>query len=308
MKNVLITGITGFVGAHLAKKLMNDYNVVGIGQDMKPMTALSLLGIDKKVSYVNGDICNINLVRRVLADYNIDIVYHLAAQAIVSIGKKDPMNTFNVNCMGTASILEACRQLDNLKSIVVVSTDKVYGEGLERKENDKLEPKGIYEISKLAGEIIGRGFYYNYNLPIVITRACNIYGECDLNRRIIPNTIIDLKNNKPPLIFKNDESLREYIYVDDVVDAYLMLGNIIDKTKGEVFNIGSGETIGQEELVKKIIKISGKNIEPIYKEKQKVFLEIYQQNINSEKIRSLLGWKPKYNLETGLKRTWNNWK
>ena len=308
MKNILITGVSGFVGAHLAKKLLNEYNVVGIGQDMKPKTTMKLLVIEDKIAYINGDICNTNLIRRVLADYNIDTIFHLAAQAIVSIGKKDPLNTFNVNCMGTASILEACRQVDSLKSIVVVSTDKVYGEGLGKTEDDKLEPKGIYESSKLAGEIIAGSFYYNYDLPIAMTRACNIYGECDINKRIIPNTIISIKNGVSPLIFKNDDSLREYIYVDDVVDAYSLIGNNIDKSKGQVFNVGSGNTIGQEELVKKIIEVSGVKIKPDYKEKTTSFLEINQQDLNSDKLRKTFGWKPKFNLEAGLKRTWNNWK
>jgi CDP-glucose 4,6-dehydratase len=186
----------------------------------------------------------------------------------------------------------------------------VFGEGLDRKEDDVLNGKGIYETSKICEDYIARSFYNVYSLPIVVTRASNIYGEGDNNSRIIPNTIRDLKTGTPPIIFKEqkgNESLREYIYVDDVCDAYMKLIENIPITKGEVFNIGGHAVATQEEIVLKLISISGKGVKPYYKDKPKGLFEIHKQTVNSDKIKKVLKWAPKYNLDTGLKRTWDMW-
>jgi CDP-glucose 4,6-dehydratase len=306
-ENVLITGVDGFKGAHLTKKLLEKYNVVGLMHDHRPITTLTLLGLDNKITKIYGDICDRDLIKRILADYNIKRVFHLAAQAIVSVALKDPLTTFKVNCLGTATLLDACRDL-NLTSINVISTDKTYGEGMERKETDVLDSRGIYETSKAAMDYIGRSFFYVYGLPVIVTRACNTYGEYDLNKRIVPNTILALKSNEQPIIFRGEKSIREYVYVDDVSDAYITLSEHINRTKGEIFNVGSGSVISQEDLVKKIIEISGKRVEPKYLEKSKDLFEIFQQTVNTEKIRNMIGWKPKFDLNMGLKRTWDNWR
>jgi CDP-glucose 4,6-dehydratase len=306
-ENVFVTGADGFVGAHLCKMLLErGYNVVGLVHDHKPMTTLDYLGVRDKIVSVYGDICDREMMKRIISDYQVKRVFHLAAQAIVSIAQKDPLNTFKVNVEGTACILDACIGMD-LKSILSVSTDKVYGEGMNRVEEDKLNAKGIYEVSKVCMDCVSRCYSKIYDLPLVVSRACNIYGEYDPNRRIIPNTILDLKNNKSPLIFKNDDSIREFIYVEDVCDAYIFLSENIDKTAEKAFNVGSGSVHKQDEVVKLCIKVSGKNIEPVIKEKKTGIYEIYQQTVDSTKIRKL-GWKPKYNLESGLAKTWQNWK
>jgi len=307
-ENILITGACGFVGAHLVKRVLEDGdNVIGLStKDYRPVSTLSLLGLRDKITMVYGDVCDTELIRRVLTEYYIDRVYHLAAQAIVGVALKDPYLTYKVNVLGTASLLEACRNVGKLKSIQITSTDKIYGEGLDRKETDMLNAKGIYETSKICMDYVGRSFYNVYQLPIITTRACNIYGEYDLNRRIIPNTVRALKSNQSPIIFKNDNSIREYIYVGDVCDAYVYLGKNADKTVGEVFNIGSGCSATQEEVVRKLIEISGKNITPTYVDKPKDLFEIFQQTITSEKIKKI-GWAPKFNLDRGLKRTWEKW-
>ncbi len=307
-KRVFITGIAGFVGAHLAKNLLSKgHEVVGLIHDYRPTTTLSLLGLANKVTLVQGDVGNKDLMRQVLAKYYIQDVYHLAAQAIVAVALKDPFSTYEINCLGTASILGACKDV-GVRAVLAASTDKAYGEGLDKTETSSLEPKGIYETSKTCMDYIARGFFYTYELPVVRSRACNIYGEYDLNKRIIPNTVMDLKNDRPPVIFKNDKSLREYIYVDDVCEAYIMLVENIEKSQGEAFNVGTGEVTGQEELVKQIITTSGKNIEPTYRDKPSSLFEIYQQSINSDKIKGGFNWQPRFTLSEGLKRTWERWK
>jgi len=305
MKTVFLTGISGFVGAHLAKKLVErGYNVVGLTRDFSTKKTLDMLGVQDRVTLVYGDILDQNVLKRAMADYNAEYVFHLAAMSIVSTAMKVPAETFKVNCVGTANLLDACKELGIAKSILVTSTDKVYGEGLDRKETDPPNAVGIYERSKIAEETVAAAFRDIYNLPVVMSRACNIYGEFDTNRRIVSNTMRALRNNEKPLIFKNDNSLREYIYVEDVCDALVLLAENVDKTKGEVFNIGTGESVSQEQMVKKIIAVSGKKIEPVYAERDKKFYEIERQTINSEKIRRAFGWKPRFTLDEGLKRTW----
>jgi len=304
---VFITGVDGFIGAHLARKLLDKgCEVVGLMHDYKPVTTLTLLGLANRVTLIQGDICDGQLIRRILTEYYIQDVYHLAAQAIVAVALKDPVTTYKVNCLGTVTVLDACKDVD-VRGVLVASTDKVYGEGLDKAETDKLEAKGIYETSKICLDYIARTFYHLYPIPVVISRACNIYGEYDLNKRIIPNTVLALKNNQAPLIFKNDKSLREYIYVEDVCGAYIMLMENINKTKGEAFNVGTGDVVEQEELVKKIIQLSGKNIEPLYVDKPKGLFEIYRQSINCQKIRKQFNWRPHFTLSEGIKRTWERW-
>lgn len=302
--NVLVTGVGGFVGSHLAKALLKKgYNVVGLTRDHNTRRTLHKLSIDNDVILVYGDIIDKDLLKRILTQYKIEMVFHLAGVTIVSSALKTPAEAFKVNCYGTACLLEACRDVGSVKAMLATSTDKVYGEGLDRIEDSSLDAEGIYENSKVAMERVVKSFICSYKMPIVTTRACNIYGEFDINRRIVPNTVRDLLANKKPLIFKNDDSLREYVYVEDVCDALILLNENIEKTKGNVFNIGTGDVLGQDELVKKIIAVSGKNVEPEYVDKP-FLVEIHKQSLNNNKLRKM-GWKPRYSLEQGLEKTWN---
>lgn len=303
MSNVYVTGASGFVGAYLCKKLIEDgHNVIGLIRDLKKESTLNDLGIINKMEIVIGNVCNKELHRRVFSDYNIDTVYHLAAQAIVSTAIKNPYDTFKVNCLGTVALLDACKEF-NAKAILIVSTDKIYGEGTNKKEDDGFNAFGIYDCSKVTEEFAARSFYYAYNMPIVISRACNIYGAYDHNARIIPNTIRKLKAGERPIIFRGVEGLREYIHVEDAVEAYISLVDNIEATKGDVFNIGSEESLNQEDMVNTIIKISKTGIVPVYKTKESIG-EIDSQTLDCAKIKKILGWKAKHTILEGLKKTW----
>ncbi|MBI5331967.1 MAG: GDP-mannose 4,6-dehydratase [Candidatus Aenigmarchaeota archaeon] len=303
-ERAFVTGITGFVGSHLAKALLDrGYEVVGLTRDFNKNKGLYKLGIDGRVVLVNGDLCDKDLLKRILTQYNIKKVFHMAAVSIVSAALKSPAETFKTNCYGTACLLEACKDIGT-SSVLVASTDKVYGEGMNRKENESLDAEGMYECSKTSSEKAAKAFAHCYKMPIVVSRACNIYGAFDVNSRIVPNTVKAIINGKVPLIFKNDDSLREYIYVEDVCDALILLTENIEKTKGEVFNIGTGDVVGQEEMIRRIIKASGKNTKPDYVDKP-VLVEIHQQSLDSSKIRNMFGWKPKHSLDQGLKKTWD---
>jgi nucleoside-diphosphate-sugar epimerase len=305
-KIAFVTGISGFVGGHLAKKLIErGYDVVGLSRDFSTKKTLDMLGIGDKVTLVYGDVLDRRVIQRTIAEYRPEIIFHLAGMTIVGTALKLPTETFMINCVGTANMLEVCRDLNVCKSILVASTDKIYGEGFDKTEDDVLEAEGIYENSKIAMERVVKAFISVYNLPVVVSRACNIYGEFDTNMRIVPNTLAKIRARQNPIIFEGEDSLREYIYVEDVCDALILIAENIEKTRGQAFNIGTDEVIGQEDMVKKIIQASGKNVSPEYAPKPAYIMkEIHQQSLNSDKIRKMFGWKPKYSLAEGLKKTW----
>ena len=293
-KRILVTGSNGFVGTYMMSYLQKESIYChGVVRDvkLKPFYIFSI-----------GDVCDYRFCERVINTNDIDVVIHLAAHAIVGQAARSPIGAFRTNIQGTWNILEASRVLGNLDCILIVSTDKVYGEQMNAKEDGPLFGLGSYDVSKRCADLVAQSYAYNYDLPIVVTRACNIYGY-DENSRIIPNTIRAILRNERPIIFKNDESSREYIYVEDVIDAYLSLIRNIEKTRGNVYNVGSGEVYTQEEIVKKIIELMDRNVEPRYVEKTPDFKEIKKQSLNSNKIFKEIGWKAKYSLEEGLKKT-----
>jgi len=307
---VFISGISGFVGAHLAEALIEKgADVTGLQHDIKKTSYLDLLDIKDKVNIVTGDITDLNLLYRVLVDYKIDYVFHLAAQPIVSKAIQYPMYTYKTNIFGTVALLEACRLVpETPKAIIVTSTDKTYGDKQEAKEEDSLNGLGIYDSSKVGMDIISRAYCYQYNLPVVVTRACNIYGYDLLNERIVSSTINAILEDKSPIIFEGEDTYREYIYISDVCDAYITLAENIEKTKGQAYNIGTSEVIGQRDMVLRIVKmwndIYGTDIKPKYVKRDNVVKEIKKQSLNSEKIKAL-GWNPKVRLDGGLKRTFS---
>lgn len=309
MKNIFITGISGFVGSHLAKKLIEKgVEVTGLQHDIKKKSYLGLLDIKDKANIVTGDITDLKLLQRVLVDYKIDWVFHLAAVSIVSKAIQYPINTYETNVFGTLALLEACRLVENTpKAVLVASTDKVYGECLEAKEGDPLNGQGIYESSKVNMDVISRSYYYTYSLPVVVTRSCNIVGYDPINSRIVPNSIKAMLNGKSPMIFEGEETYREYIHVSDVCDAYIKLAEDIDKVKGEAINVGTGEVISQEALVLKIIEIGNKisvgGIKPRYIKRERELKEINAQSLDCEKIKIDIGWSPKLTLDEGLQKT-----
>lgn len=309
VKKVFVTGISGFVGSHLAKKLIEcGAEVIGLQHDIKKESYLDLLDLKDKVNIVTGDIIDTELLQRILVDYKIDWVFHLAAVSIVGKAVQYPMHTYETNAFGTLALLEACRSVENKpEAILCTSTDKVYGEAIAAKEEDSLGGSGIYESSKVNMDVISRSYYYAYGLPIVVTRACNIVGYDPLNRRVVPNSIKAMLKCESPIIFEGEDTLREYIHVSDVCDAYIQLAENIEKVKGEPINIGTGEVISQRDLVLKIVAIGngvlGDDIKPTYVNRAVPVKEISKQSLNSEKIRGAIGWKPKLNLEEGLRRT-----
>ena len=308
-KKVLITGCNGFLGSWLTKTLVDlGAKVTGLIRDEISDSLLVSSGYIKKINQVRGTVEDYDLMERVLNEHNIDTCFHLAAQAIVDVANKNPLSTFKSNIMGGWNVLEACRRCDNVKRIVIASSDKAYGsqKKLPYREDFRLQGLHPYDVSKSSLDMISLMYFHTYRLPLGISRCANIYGPGDLNfSRIIPDTIRALVLNKRPIIRSDGKFIRDYLFVEDAVEAYLNLARNLDRKniRGQAFNFGNQKPISVLELVRKIIAISGKK-----KNKPKILskakYEIKEQHLDCKKARALLKWRPTYNLDKGLEHTY----
>jgi len=311
MQKVLITGGTGFLGSHITKRIIDDVESVTIATtDIRQKTTLKSLGVNiDKINLVKGDVRDFDFLRLLFNEYEFDTVFHLGALSEVKKCQPDPKLAFDVNVGGTVNVLEACRLYGKVKAVVVSSSDKAYGSGqVPYVEGQSLNGVGTYEVSKSATDLIARSFYSNYGVPVVVTRCSNLYGGGDMNlSRVIPNNVNKILNGERPMIWKGSEkSTREFLYIDDAVDAYLSLVKNIDKTKGEAYNIGSGEIFTIEELLNKLLDKMDSNLEIEYIEKD--FPEISHQYLDSTKIKEHTGWEPETSLSTGLTKSIESYK
>ena len=306
MKNILITGGTGFLGSYIARRLVNDVDSITIVTlDIKQKTSLKALNIDmNKINLVKGDIRDYEFIKLLFNEYEFDTVFHLGALSEVKKCQPNPKLAFDTNITGTVNVLEAARLYGKVKAIAVSSSDKAYGSGeVPYLEDYAMNGEGIYEVSKSCTDYIARSYFSNYGLPVVVTRCSNLYGGADMNMsRIIPNTIRLALEGKSPVIWKGSEkSIREFLYVEDAVDGYLSLIKNIDKTKGEAFNIGSKEIVTIEDIVNKILSKINKDISINYQEKD--FPEISSQYLSSDKIENYTGWRALTSLSDGLDKS-----
>ncbi len=304
--NYLVTGGTGFLGSHLVKRLVSDgNNVTIVSTSIRDKTSLKALDIDlDKINLVKGDVRDFDFLRKVFNEYEFDYVYHLGAISEVRKCQGDAKLAYDVNVGGTVNVLECARLYGDVKAIVVSSSDKAYGKGnVPYVEDQPLNGNGIYEASKSCTDIIARSYHYNYDLPVVVTRCSNLYGGGDANfSRLIPNTIRRLINNESPIIWEGvKDSTREFIYVEDAVDAYISLVDNIDKTVGDAYNIGGGVIQSIEEVVLMLIDKINPDIDIKYL--QKDFPEITHQYLDSDRIWRHIGWKPNFTFEKGINLT-----
>jgi len=300
MKNILITGINGFVGGSLAEKeLSMGNNIIGIVRDINNKTQPDILD---RCTVIRGDILDADLVDRVVGDYEIDIIYHLAALSIVRIADKNPLNCYKSNIIGTVNVLEAVRKINPKIKIVIASSDKSYGthDKLPYTEDMKLQPDDPYATSKACADLIAQSYFKTYGLNVNVIRCANIYGLRDMNlSRLIPNTILKILAGKKPQIYSGVLHFkREFLFIEDVCEAYHILSN---KGKaGEIYNIGDDEFITIQEAVELISEILEFN--EGYEIIEKDFLEIPFQYMSANKLKAL-GWDKTYSFKSGLIKT-----
>lgn len=312
-KNIFVTGASGLLGSWLTKKLVEEEaNVVILLRDWVPRSNLILLDLINKVNVVRGELEDYFVLERALNEYETDTCFHLGAQTIVGTANRSPLSTFESNIKGTWNILEAARHSSLVKRIVVASSDKAYGEQKALPYSEDMELKGLhpYDVSKSCSDLIALSYYHTYRLPVAITRCGNFYGGGDLNfNRIVPGTIRSLLFNEAPIIRSDGTFMRDYIYIEDAVDAYITLARSLDREEvhGEAFNFGTENPVNVINLTQKIIAISGKeDIKPIIL--GKADNEIKDQYLSCVKAKNVLGWKSTYSLEVGLQKTFQWYK
>jgi CDP-glucose 4,6-dehydratase len=309
--NVLVTGGTGIIGSWLVEELLShniNSNLIIWGEIENPkFTTSSML---TKTNNLYGSLTDFEFIKSCIINNKIDVVFHLGAQAIVETAYDDPLTTYESNIRGTYNLLEACRiSTTPVKAVIVASSDKAYGthEKLPYTENTNLQGVFPYEVSKSCTDLIAQSYAATYNLPVGIARCGNVYGGGDMNwNRIVPSTIADLFNNKAPIIRSDGSNLRDYIYVKDIVDAYITLAETVlaGSEYGQAFNFGNNQPLSVIDIVKTISNLMNKE-ELSPQILNSAHGEIHSQYLDCTKAKQILNWQPSYSLKNGMSETIN---
>jgi len=288
-KNVLITGMTGFLAPHIARTLLNNntnIHIVGCIHDSKKNSFCKMEGIDQRISIAVVDINVIDRIKEVIANYEINYIFHCAANSIIKSCVKDPVGAFKTNIIGTANVLEAARQIGGVDGIMCMESDKSYGSfkknDLPYLEEHPIKPMNVYEISKACSGLVANAYSNNYGIPVFTIRAANLYGPGDTNlSRIIPGSILRILNGGSPVLYSGVAGyVREFLYIEDASQAIVKLMEKIDISKSNVFNIGSNSVHRIDEIMDIIvgkfpskIKVKIENKDPLYKEIEEQYLD-----------------------------------
>ena len=307
-ERVMVTGATGFIGGNLAARLLQEgATVFTVERDRKAINTLKALGVYDKVTCIPGDIADAELMLRAINEHEITFAYHLAAQAIVTVANRHPISTFESNIRGTWSVLEAVRQTPSVRGIIVASSDKAYGvqERLPYTEDGQLLGRFPYDASKVCTDVLAQSYYTSYGVKLAITRNANTYGPGDMNwSRLIPECIRCAVTGKPFEIRSDGKMQRDYMYVGDAVDGYLLLADSLEfpEVCGKAFNFGTGVPHSVFAVTKAILDAAdGAQLEPIVL--NKATCEIPIQYLDVQRAADVWGWTPKVSLEDGLART-----
>jgi CDP-glucose 4,6-dehydratase len=314
----LVTGGTGLVGGWLVTRLLDlGADVVCLVRDWVPSSALlaghparagarDSVPLDR-VTIVRGDVREQDTLERILGEYEIDTVVHLAAQTIVGIANRNPVSTFDTNIRGTWALLEACRRSPLVKQIVVASSDKAYGECTDLPYDEATPLRGThpYDVSKSCGDLIAHTYANTYGTPVAITRCGNFYGGGDLNwNRIVPGTIRSVLRGERPIIRSDGQFVRDYFYVEDGAAAYTLLAERLaadPSLAGQAFNFSNEIQVTVLDLTRRILARMGSTLEPEIQ--NRATHEIRHQYLSAERARTRLQWRPLFTLEEGLERT-----
>jgi CDP-glucose 4,6-dehydratase len=304
----LVTGATGLLGGWLVRRLLEGgADLVCLVRDWVPGSELVRAGLLDRVKTVRGDICDGKVVERAVGEYEVNTVFHLAAQTTVPIANRNPTSTLESNVAGTWTLLEVCRRAPTVRQIVLASSDKAYGEStaLPYDESTPLHARHPYDVSKACGDLLAQAYAATYALPVVITRCGNFYGGGDLNwNRIVPGTIRSVLRGQQPIIRSDGSYMRDYFYVEDGAAAYTLLAEKLAAERhlaGEAFNFSNEAPIKVIDLVAKILRLMGSSLEPEVLDEASN--EIREQYLSAAKARSVLRWRPLFDLDEGLRRT-----
>ena len=303
-----VTGGSGLLGSWLVRRLVDlGADVVCLLRDWVPQSELVRGGLLDRVRVVRGDVRDQALLERALGEYEISAVLHLAAQTIVGVANRNPLATFETNVGGTWALLEACRRSPTVRAVVVASSDKAYGDhgSMAYDEETPLAGRHPYDASKACADTVAQSYAATFGLPVAVTRCGNLYGGGDLNwNRLIPGTIRSVLRRERPVIRSDGTLVRDYFYVEDGVDAYLLLAERLGGDSGlagEAFNFSDERRISVLDLTRTILGRMESDLEPVVLNQARH--EIPHQSLVAAKARTRLGWSPAFTLEQGLDRT-----
>jgi CDP-glucose 4,6-dehydratase len=306
---IFVTGATGFIGSWLVRRLLEqEADVVVLIRDWDPQSQLIRSGDVQRTRVVNGALEDYATLERAINEHEPDTVFHLGAQTLVGPALRSPLPTFEANIRGTYNLLEACRVHSRfVQRVVVASSDKAYGEAeqLPYKEEMPLQGRHPYDVSKSCPDLIALTYAWSYGLPVSITRCGNVYGGGDLNwSQLVPGTIRSVLANQRPVLRSDGSYTRDFIFVSDVVEAYLLLASRTagKDIQGKAFNFGLQSRVTVMDMTLALLRLMGRSdLQPIIRNDAKG--EIKDQSLDSGKARQLLGWSPSYSLEQGLTET-----
>lgn len=305
---VLVTGATGLLGGWLVGRLVAlGADVTALVRDWVPRSTLLSTELLARVNIVRGDVRHQSVLERAMGEYEVDTVFHLAAQTIVGVANRNPVATLDTNIRGTWSVLEAARRSPLVKAVIIASSDKAYGdhEKLPYDETAALQGEHPYDASKSAADLIARMYALTYGVPVAITRCGNFYGGGDLNwNRLVPGTIRSVLKGERPTIRSDGTLIRDYFYVEDGAEAYLTLAEALHarpELRGEAFNFSNELQVDVLGLTRRILARMGSPLEPDVR--SEASHEIQHQWLSAAKARRDLNWAPLFTLDEGLDRT-----
>ena len=305
---VLVTGGTGLLGGSLVKRLLDlEVETVCLVRDWVPQSEFVRARLAEQTRLVRGDVRDQALLERTLGEYEVDTVFHLAAQTLVPVANRNPVSTFQTNIAGTWAVLEACRRSPSVKQIVLASSDKAYGshDVLPYTEDTPLRGIHPYDVSKSCADLVAQAYAATYRVPVAITRCGNLFGGGDLNwNRIVPGTVRSVLRGKRPIIRSDGQYVRDYFDAEDAVTACLLLAERLAEDgglSGEAFNFSYERPMTVIELTRMILTLMRSNLEPEIR--NEATSEIRRQYLSAAKARRVLGWRPAHTLEEGLDRT-----
>lgn len=315
-RSVFVTGAYGMLGAWLVRALLERGAAVTVlRRDEVPASMLALDGLEPRCTVVRGDLLTPGLLERAIGEHECDTVLHLAAQTIVGTANRSPVPTFEANIRGTWLLMDACRT-QGVQRVVVAASDKAYGahDELPYREDFALQPRFPYDVSKAATDLIARSYWHTYGVPVAVTRLANIYGGGDLNRsRLLPEAIAAVLRGRAPVIRSDGSPERDFLYVEDAVDAYLAICDALDRdagaapgdvlARGEAFNAGGGAPHSVRSVIEAVVRVSGHDLQPDVRGTGTPDGEIDRQYVDSSKLRERTGWSPRIGLDEGIERT-----
>jgi len=311
MDKIVVTGGQGFLGRNLTERLVQS------GEDVCSTYSYSLPKNNlwevnvPNLSYFKLDVTKFEDCLKLINQENPELIYHFVAQPLVPAAQRHPFSTWELTVRGAYNILEAVRQAGTNTKVVVYTTDKVYGENGDAKESDRLDTvSNPYEVAKVCEDLIAKSYAKSFDIPLVIMRSANVYGKYELHwDRIVPYVCREVIHGRHPYLRSNGLQYRDYIYVDDVMDAMVLVGEMLldgGLEKGTAINLGANKPYNALEMVDMVLNISGKtHLKPVILDNAKG--EISYQHINFD-YASSLGWSPKTPIDVGLERTYQWYK